>query len=221
MATKTIKSTVARQTAEKQQTSKPATTAKEASARRTTTTRKPAAKPAAKATTSRSRTTKPATKPADVNPDLTTKTKKSFDDMTEAHRKHIERWEPIVKRLGIDHVWANSSRFAGRGDGPQYLLLKVKAKHYRIVSIDTSDPKDKGEVLVDDLTSPKTGLEAFREYRKLAQTEREASRKTSKAQAKAAEKAAAVDPAAHTDGPAPKKPARTRRTTTARKPASK
>lgn len=124
----------------------------------------------------------------DPNPDLTTTTKKGTDEMTDAHRRHIERWEPVVEAMDIDHVWAATPRTPGRGDGPFFLAVKFESKRYGIVSIDTTDPSE-FEVLVDDIGSPKTVLQEFKTYRQTAKTERDAARKAAKAEAKPKAKA--------------------------------
>ncbi len=107
-----------------------------------------------------------------VNPTLKTTTKKSLDAMSEAHRAKIERWEPMLTAIGAEHIWASSPRFRGRGEGPFYLAVKAGSKDYRIVSFDTSKPTVKAKVLVKGVTSPKTILTQFGEYRLMAKAER-------------------------------------------------
>lgn len=113
---------------------------------------------------------------AGPNPDLSTTTKKGLDEMSDAHRRHIERWEPFVSALGVDHVWAATPRQPGRGDGPFYLAVKFGAKNYGIVSFDTSEPKTAPKVLVEGITSPKAILAEFRSFREQAKSERDAAR---------------------------------------------
>jgi hypothetical protein len=118
------------------------------------------------------------------NPDLTTTTKKSLDSMSEAHRRHIERWEPFLSLIGGEHVWAATPRFAGRGEGAFFLAVKIGPKNYGIAEFDTSK-KLKAKYVVKDVVSPKAILTQFGEYRKTAKAERDAARAASKSKAKA------------------------------------
>lgn len=119
------------------------------------------------------------------NPDLKTTTKKGTDEMTDAHRRHIERWEPVVDALGIDHVWAATPRAPGRGDGPFFLAVKFESKRYGIVALDTTDLSQEPEVLVDNVTSPKVILQEFRAFRSQAKAERDKLRSEAKAKPEA------------------------------------
>ncbi len=115
---------------------------------------------------------------ANPNPGLVTTTKKSLDDMSDAHRRHIERWEPFLEAIGAQHVWAATPRFPGRGAGPFFLAIKIGPRNYGLVEFNTDT-----EVLVelaDGVVSPKTILEDFRPYRATAKEERDALRAAAK-----------------------------------------
>lgn len=99
--------------------------------------------------------------------------------MSEAHRRHIERWEPFLARLGAEHVWAATPRDRGRSGSRFYLALKVGAKSYSIVEFDSSaKASESTKTLVADIASPKTVLETFKTYREMAKVERDAARET-------------------------------------------
>lgn len=139
---------------------------------------------------------------------LTTKTRKSLDEMSESHRAHIEKWEPHMDKLGGEHVWASCNRFAGRGgDGPMYLALKRGSKDYAIVEYDT-EKMAKPKVLADGFETSGQVMEAFKEYRKKAKEERASAKgeKPTKAKSSAATKPSAKKAPAK-KAPA-KKPAR-------------
>jgi hypothetical protein len=110
---------------------------------------------------------------------LTTKTRKSLDEMSESHREHIERWEPHIGKLGGEHVWASCNRFPGRGgDGPMYVALKRGAKDYVIVDYNT-EKMVKPKVLADGFETSGQLMEAFKEYRQMAKEERAAAKPAS------------------------------------------
>lgn len=112
-----------------------------------------------------------------------TKTRKSLDEMSESHRQHIEKWEPHIKALGCEHVWAHATRVPGRGaEGPVYVAVKRGSKDYAILDYDTSKPKQKANVIADGFETSTALMEAFKEYREMAKNE--------KAEARAAEKPA-------------------------------
>ena len=105
---------------------------------------------------------------------LRTTTRKSLDDMSEAHRKHIEKWEPHLEALRGEHVWAAVSRTPGRGTlGPVYVALKRSAKDYIIADYDTEKrtPVTPSRVLSEYGSSSEL-LTAFREFRQKAKDER-------------------------------------------------
>jgi hypothetical protein len=70
--------------------------------------------------------------------EMLTSHRKSLDDMSEAHRAHIEKWEPHLVPLGGEGVWGFASLVPGRGaTGPCYIALKRGPKDYAIVLYDT------------------------------------------------------------------------------------
>ncbi len=117
-----------------------------------------------------------------------TSTRKSLDNMSDAHRDHIEKWDPHLPQLRGEHVWAAVSRTPGRGvEGPVYVALKRGAKDYAIVDYDTATkPKiTPKRVLADGFESSGALMEAFGEYRQMAKDERSAAKSTTKPKAKA------------------------------------
>jgi hypothetical protein len=110
-----------------------------------------------------------------------TSTRKSLDDMSEAHRAHIEKWDPHLSALRGQHVWAAVSRTPGRGvEGPVYVAVKRGPKDYVIVDYDTAKmvkvtPK---RVLADGFESSGALMEAFKEYRQMAKDARAAAGST-------------------------------------------
>jgi hypothetical protein len=106
--------------------------------------------------------------------------KKDLDTMSEAHRSKLERWEPMLKAIGAEHVWASSPRFRGRGTGQFYLAVKVASKDYRIVSFDTSKPTVKAKVITKGITSPTVLLSEFKAFRVKAKDERTATAEPAK-----------------------------------------
>ncbi len=132
------------------------------------------------------------------NPDLVTTTKKSLDDMSDAHRRHIERWEPFLNTIGAQHVWAGTPRFPGRGLGPYFLAIKIGPRNYGLVEFNTET--EELVQIADGVSSPKTILEDFRPYRVTAKSERDALR--------SAAKSTTEEPA---EEPAPKKTVRRKR----------
>lgn len=127
---------------------------------------------------------------ADMAKKLQTTTRKSLDEMSDSHRKHIERWEPHLEALRGEHVWAAVSRVPGRGvEGPYYVALKRGAKDYVIVDYDTEKmtPATPKRILADGFESSTALMEAFKEFRQKAKGEREAIKASStKPKAKAA-----------------------------------
>jgi hypothetical protein len=115
--------------------------------------------------------------------DFAATTKRSSGEMTEAHRLYLERWDPLVERLGVDHIWAASPRFAGRGEGKFYLAVKFGPRDYRVVAIDTSKPDSKPVVKVKSTASPSAILVEFKKFRAMAKVERDADREARKARA--------------------------------------
>lgn len=113
-----------------------------------------------------------ATKKAAKQATLRTTHKKALDAMSPAHRRWIERWEPMIEAIGAQHVWVSVPRFKGRGDGPFFLGIKVGPRNYAIVEFDTSKKTQKSKTLVANIASPKTLLEQFGEYRAAARSER-------------------------------------------------
>lgn len=152
-----------------------------------------------------------------------TRKRKSLDDMSVAHRNHIEKWEPHLEALRGEHVWAAVMRVPGRGaTGPCYVALKRGAKDYVIVDYDTEKqinvtPK---RVLEDGFESSGSLMETFKTYRQKARDERKAAGPATKAskppKRKAAPKKAAPKKAAKSKASAKKKATRK-----PRKPASK
>jgi hypothetical protein len=117
-----------------------------------------------------------------------TSTRKSLDDMSQAHRDHIEKWDPHLKLLRGEHVWAAVSRTPGRGvEGPVYVAVKRAAKDYAIMDYDTATkPKvTPKRVLADGFESSGALMEAFGEYRQMAKDERAAAKGTTKPKPKA------------------------------------
>lgn len=116
------------------------------------------------------------------NPDLATTTKKGLDEMTDAHRRWVERWEPYLASIGaglglagpIDHCWAASPRSPGRAATRFYLAIKVGPRDYRVIEFDTAT----GDTVerVGPTASPKAILAEFRPYRVAARAERDAAR---------------------------------------------
>ena len=110
-------------------------------------------------------------------------TRKSLNEMSEAHRKHIEKWDPHLAALKGEHVWASVNRIPGRGkEGPVYVALKRGAKDYAIVDYDTAKqvavtPK---RILADGFESSSALMEAFKDYRQKAKSERLAAREADK-----------------------------------------
>lgn len=129
---------------------------------------------------------------------LQTTTRKSLDEMSDSHRRHVERWEPHLEALRGQHVWAAVARIPGRGvEGPHYVALKRGAKDYVIVDYDTEKmtPATPKRILADGFESSGTLMEAFREFRTKAKAEREAVKSTAtkpKAKAAASRKKATV-----------------------------
>lgn len=121
---------------------------------------------------------KPKTQTKNPNPGLATTTKKSLDSMSEAHRRHIERWEPFLASIEAQHVWAATPRFPGRGAGPFFLAVKNGPRNYGIIEFDTST--EERVELATEVSSPKTILEDFRPYRVTAKKERDALRAAAK-----------------------------------------
>ena len=162
-----------------------------------------------------------AKKPA--GEEMLTSHRKSLDDMSEAHRAHIEKWEPHLIPLGGEGVWGFASLVPGRGaTGPCYIALKRGPKDYAIISYDTEKmvKVTKRHVEEDGIESSTALLEAFKPYRIKAKEERNAA-KSSKAakpkpKARPARKAAPKKTAAKK--PAAKKTAAKKRT---RKTAAK
>ncbi len=116
-----------------------------------------------------------------------TSTRKSLDEMSDAHRDHIEKWDPHLPMLRGEHVWAAVSRTPGRGvEGPVYVALKRGAKDYAIVDYDTATkPKiTPKRVLAEGFESSGALMEAFGEYRAMAKEERNAAKSTTKPKAK-------------------------------------
>lgn len=151
----------------------------------------------------------PLTREDAVLASLTTKTRKSLDDMSESHREHIERWEPHIKKLGGEHVWASCNRFPGRGgDGPMYIALKRGSKDYVVVDYDT-EKMVKPKVLADGFETSGQLMEAFKEFRQKAKEERAAAKPVKAAKPKAEKKPAAKKAPAKKAAKAPaKKPVR-------------
>ena len=136
---------------------------------------------------------------------LKTSTRKGLDEMSESHRKHIEKWEPHVEAMGAEHVWASANRFSARGGtGLVYAAIKRGSKDYAIVEYNTETQK-KAKVLDDGFESSKTVMEAFKEYRGLAKEQRTEDREARKASAKK------TTPKASAKKPAAKKPAAKRK----------
>ncbi len=119
------------------------------------------------------------------NPDLRTTTKKSLGEMSDAHRRHIERWEPFLESIEAQHVWAATPRFPGRGAGPFFLAVKNGPRDYGIIEFDTSN--EERVELSTGVTSPKTILEDFRPYRVTAKEERDTLRAAAKSNTTEAE----------------------------------
>lgn len=119
--------------------------------------------------------------------------RKSLDDMSESHRKHIEFWGPHQDNLRAEFVWIAIRRFPERsGDGLYYVAVKRGDKDYAIVSYDTSKPAKvtKRNVMDEGFETSSAMLEAFKEYRQLAKDERnEARAKANPPKAKAKPKA--------------------------------
>ncbi len=140
---------------------------------------------------------------------LKTSTRKGLDEMSESHRKHIEKWEPHVEAMGAEHVWASANRFPERGGtGWVYAAIKRGSKDYAIVEYNT-DTEKKAKVLDDGFESSKAVMEAFKEYRGLAKDERTEIREANKGKKKETKKPATKTtkkPAAKKGGP--KKPVR-------------
>lgn len=121
---------------------------------------------------------------------LRTSHKNPLDTMSKAHFDKIMKWEPMLEAIGGHHVWAQSPRFVGRGDGPYYLAIKVGAKDYRIVEFDSSKPTTKAKVVKDGVKSPKEILNQFGPYRLAAKVERDEKRAAAKSATKPATKPA-------------------------------
>lgn len=154
------------------------------------------------------------------------KTRKSLDEMSVAHREHIEKWDPHLEALRAIFVWVAVSRVPGRGvTGPYYVAVKRGAKDYAIVDYDTEKqvsvtPK---RVLADGFETSAAMMEAFKEFRKKARTEREAA-KAPKASKPPTRKAAPKTPRAKSTkaSTAKKAPSKAKKGKgKARKPASK
>ena len=113
--------------------------------------------------------------------------RKSLDEMSEAHRSHIEKWEPHLEALQGEHVWAAVNRTPGRGvTGPVYVALKRAAKDYAVVDYDTEKRFDvtAKRILADGFESSSALMEAFKAYRQMAKTERLEAREAKKPAAK-------------------------------------
>lgn len=132
----------------------------------------------AKAEKAQAALAKASPKAKNPNPDLRTTTKKSLGEMSDAHRRHIERWEPFLKNIEAQHVWAATPRFPGRGVGPFFLAVKNGPRNYGIIEFDTST--EERVELSTGVSSPKTILEDFRPYRVTAKEERDALRAAAK-----------------------------------------
>ncbi len=132
----------------------------------------------AKATEAQAALANAPTPRVNPNPDLRTTTKKSLGEMSDAHRRHIERWEPFLEAIEAQHVWAATPRFPGRGVGPFYLAVKNGPRNYGIIEFDTSN--EERVELTTGVTSPKTILEDFRPYRVTAKEQRDALRAAAK-----------------------------------------
>lgn len=154
---------------------------------------------------------KPATKKAASKPSASsgrTKTRKSLDEMSEAHRAHVEKWEPHLEQLRGEHVWAAVMRVPGRGiDGPCYVALKRGPKDYVIVDYDTEKqpPATPKRILEDGFESSSAVMEAFKPYRAKAKEERNQARSDAKPAKKTASKPkakAAAKPATRKRKPA-------------------
>ena len=132
----------------------------------------------------KAKATKKATKTAKPKSDgMLTSHRKSLDEMSEAHRAHIEKWEPHLESLRGEGVWGFASRVPGRGTlGPCFIAVKRGAKDYAIVAYDTEKmykitPKF---VLEDGIESSTALLEAFKPYRLTAKEERNAAKAPAK-----------------------------------------
>jgi len=146
---------------------------------------------ATKAKAGKKATTKKAVKPkADT---MRTSHRKSLDEMSEAHRAHIEKWEPHLESLRGEGVWGFASRVPGRGAlGPCFIALKRGPKDYAVVEYNTEKMTKvtPSKVLEDGIETSTGLLEAFKPYRLQAKEERNAAKSPAKPAPKPKKKAA-------------------------------
>lgn len=145
---------------------------------------------------------------------MRTSHRKSLDEMSQAHRDHIEKWEPHLEQLQGEGVWGFASRVPGRGAlGPCYIALKRGPKDYMIVQYDTEKQTKvtPSKILEDGMETSTQLIEAFKPYRQKAKDERNAIKSPAKPKAKAKPKPKAKKKAAPKPKPKPrakaKKPA--------------
>lgn len=123
------------------------------------------------------------------------KTRKSLDEMSESHRKHVEQWGPHAAKLKAEFVWIAVSRFPQRGtEGKFYVAVKRGDKDFAIVDYDTTKVNTKSyrpKVVEDGFETSTAMMKAFKVWRQTAREERAAARPKPKPATKSAKKPAA------------------------------